>query len=82
MASDLKEDLAKGKPVFGVRNTVKKLKHSKLRKVYIASNCKEKESIARYCQMFGAEAVMLEETNAQIGVICKRPHLISVLSFE
>lgn len=80
--NDLKEDLKKGKPIYGTENTVKKIKLGKMKKIYVSSNCKDKQTLMLYAQQFGVEVVELEENNAQLGVICKRPHLISVLGFQ
>jgi ribosomal protein L30E len=79
---DLKEDLKKGKPIYGTENTIKKIKLGKMKKIYVASNCKDKQILISYAQQFGVDVVELEENNAQLGVICKRPHLISVLGFQ
>ncbi len=32
-------------------------------------------------KQFGTEVIELKETNAQLGVICKKPYSISALSF-
>lgn len=80
--NDLKEDLKKGKPIYGTENTIKKIKLGKMKKIYIVSNCKDKQTLIAYAQQFGVEVIELEENNAQLGVLCKRPHLISVLGFQ
>lgn len=80
--SDLKQDLQKEKPIYGLEETMKKIKHGKLKRVYMASNCNEKESLLRYGRQFNVEVIELKEDNSQLGVACKRPHTISVLSFE
>lgn len=80
--NDLKEDLKKGKPIYGTENTTKKIKLGKMKKIYVASNCKDKQTLVAYAKQFGVEVVELGENNAQLGVLCKRPHLISVLGFQ
>lgn len=80
--SDLREDLKKGKPIYGIKETMKRIKQGKLKRVYMASNCKEEESLLRYGKQFNIEVIKLKEDNSQLGVVCKRPHMISVLSFE
>lgn len=79
--TDLREEIKKGKPIYGLNNTVKKLKQGKLQKVYIASNCPDKKGVLDMGKQFGTEVVELKETNAQLGVICKKPYAISALSF-
>lgn len=79
--NDLREDLKKGKVIFGLQNTMKKLKKGEAKKVYISFNCPDKEGIMRQAKLTGVELIQLEETNNQLGVICKKPYAISVLCF-
>ncbi len=77
----LKQDLKKAKPYYGVDITLKKLRTGAVKKVYMASNCPEKDTIKRYASMTDTEVLELTENNVELGVICKRPHSVSVLSF-
>lgn len=79
---NLKQDLKKQKPHYGIDMTVKKLRNDAVKKIYIASNCPDKETIRRYATLHHAELIELSETNTDLGVVCKRPHAISVLSFS
>ena len=78
----LKQDLKKSTPFYGVEVTLKKLRKGELRKIYLSKNCKEKETILSLSKKTGIPVVELEENNAEVGVICKKPFAISTLCFE
>jgi ribosomal protein L30E len=79
---NIRDELKKGKPIYGVECAMKKMKTGKLKRIFISSNCPEKARLADYAKATNVEIVELEENNAQLGVLCKRPHAISVLAFE
>lgn len=80
---ELKEALKEKKLIIGTERTLKNLKMNNLKKVYIASNCKQevKEDIEHYCKLYSIPLVKLKENNEELGIICKKPFSISVLSF-
>ncbi|MBS3156310.1 ribosomal L7Ae/L30e/S12e/Gadd45 family protein [Candidatus Woesearchaeota archaeon] len=80
---DLREALKEGKIVVGTEKTLKKLKKGEVKNVYISSNCPEevRGDIEHYCKVFNAKLNKVKETNEELGVICKKPFSISVLSF-
>ncbi|MBU0930346.1 MAG: ribosomal L7Ae/L30e/S12e/Gadd45 family protein [Nanoarchaeota archaeon] len=80
---DLKKDLKTKKPIFGSDRVIKELKIGKLNKIYLASNCKDeiKADIKHYAKLSDIKVIELEETNEDLGVICKKPFNISVISF-
>ncbi len=79
---DLKKLVKTKKVVFGREETVKGLKLGKLGKVYMTVNCPEdlKADIAYYAELSGAEIVQLSIPNDELGTICRKPFVISVLS--
>lgn len=77
--SELKKALKEKNLVFGCKRTLKNLRLGKCKKVFLASNCPEK--IKEDIKSYDAEIVELKEPSAEIALICKRPHGISVLSF-
>lgn len=80
---ELRKDLKTKKPVFGAERAIKELKTGKLNKIYMASNCREdiKKDILHYSKLADVKVIELEETNEDLGVVCKRPFNISVISF-
>ncbi len=77
----LKQDLKKSKPFYGVEVTLKKLRAEKVSKIYLSNNCTASETIKRYATQNNVEVVELDVNNVEVGVVCKRPHSISVLCF-
>jgi len=73
---------AKGKAILGLDRTIKGLKLGRLEKVYLTSNCQKdmKEAIKYYAKLSKAKVVQLKIPNDELGIICKKPFAISVLS--
>ncbi len=80
---DLRDALKEKKVIIGTERTMKALKRGDAKNVYISSNCPEevKKDIKHYCKVFDAKLNEIKETNEELGVICKKPFSISVLSF-
>ncbi|MBL7054783.1 ribosomal L7Ae/L30e/S12e/Gadd45 family protein [Candidatus Woesearchaeota archaeon] len=80
--TELKKLLKENNPVIGTDKTIKSLKRGKISKVIITSNCPEKvqEDIEHYSGLAKAEVLKTKYPNDELGVICKKPFAISVLS--
>ncbi|MBS3143465.1 ribosomal L7Ae/L30e/S12e/Gadd45 family protein [Candidatus Woesearchaeota archaeon] len=82
---ELKEAIKENKGlIIGTQRTLKKLKMKEVKKVYASSNCPKEvlEDIEHYTKLYNIPLVKLEETNEELGIICKKPFHISVLSLE
>jgi len=82
---DLKEAIQKGKGlIIGTQRTLKKLKMNELKKVYVSSNCPKDvlEDIGHYTKLYSIPLIKLNESNEELGIICKKPFFISVLSLQ
>jgi large subunit ribosomal protein L30e len=68
--------------LIGMDKAIKNLKLGKIKKVYLSSNCSQEttESLKRYSSLSGAEVVYLKYPNDELGILCKKPFSISVLS--
>jgi len=68
--------------VIGTERTIKNLKLGKVEKVIISSNCSEKvlNDLNYYAGLSKAETIKISYPNDELGVICKKPYSISVLS--
>lgn len=80
---ELRAALKDSKVVFGTELTLKQLKKGKVKMVYASSNCPKNvlDDLRHYCKIFNAVLKELKETNEELGVICKKPFSVSVLSF-
>ena len=68
------------KLVIGTDRVMKLLKTGKISKVFVTVNCPDlvREDIARYAGLVKAEVVELDIANDEMGVVCKKPFLISI----
>ena len=81
-STDIKKLLKEKNVVIGTERTIKNLKLGKVEKLIISSNCAEKtaEDISYYAGLSKAETIKVNYSNEELGVICKKPFSISVLS--
>ena len=79
--TELRKHVQGSKFVMGTDVVMKHLKHSRLAKVFVASNCpdKMKGDIRHYCSVAGCELVELAVPNDELGVMCKKPFSIAVV---
>ena len=79
----LRQAAKKEKPILGVRETIRRLRAGSVRQVFLARNCPAatKATISHLAKLCEARIVEMEQPNDEIGVLLKRGHPISVLSF-
>lgn len=79
---DIKDLMTAGKLVLGSERLLKNLKNGTSDKIYLVSNAPARlvEDIEYYSKMSGSEVVRLDINNEELGVICRKPFLISVVS--
>ena len=79
---DLKEIIKSKKFNIGSEITLKKLKNNELKTIFIAKNCKPatKEDIEKYAKSTKVEIVLLDMTKDDLGMACKKPYEVSVIS--
>ena len=79
---DIKKALDAKKLVIGTDKTLKNLKFGKTAKVYISNNCPKTlhEDIKRASKIAKIEFNILNKSNEELGIVCKKPYSISVLS--
>lgn len=76
------DDIKNKKPIFGYDVTVKKIKNEKVSLVYAASNFPKKERLNVLAKTMGVKLIELKENSRELGILCKKPFPISVISFE
>ena len=81
-STEIKKLLKEKNLVIGTERTIKNLKLGKVDKVIITLNCPEKvqKDIKYYAGLGKAEVLKIKYPNEELGVICKKPFAISVLS--
>ena len=81
-STEIKKLLKSKSLVIGTENTLKNLKLGKIDRVIFSSNCPDKvaEDLGYYAGLSNVETVKVPYPNEELGVICKKPFSISVLS--
>lgn len=81
-SSEIKKIIKSRNFIIGTDKTIKGLKLGKIEKVIISSNCPKKvvNDINYYAELSNAETINVIYQNEELGVICKKPFSISVLS--
>ena len=81
-STEIKKLIKAKKLVVGTERTIKSLKLGRVEKVIISSNCAENvvDDLNYYASLNKTETVKVNYPNDELGVICKKPFSISVLS--
>lgn len=77
-------DIIKEKTLtIGTDKTIKNMKNGRTKGVFLAKDCKKEtvDEITHLAKISSIEIVKLEQTNKEIGILCKKPFSISVLSY-
>ncbi len=86
--NNYKDEIAKAllekKAVLGAKITLKLLRKHQLTKIYLAANAASvyEEDIRYYAQISGVTVEKLPLTAEEMGILCKKPFFISVLSIS
>ena len=78
---EIKESLEKGNIVVGLKQNLQRIKQNKISKIFVCNNCPEnaKADLERYSKMGGVKLELLNKSNEDLGVLCKKPYSILVL---
>lgn len=81
---EIKKMLKSGNLIIGAERTVKALRNDELTKIFLASNAKESlvKDIEHYAAIAKVEVEKLTIPNDDLGVICKKPFLISCIGLK
>jgi len=81
-STDIKKLVKEKKVIIGIERTIKNLKLGRIDKVIMSSNCAKNtlEDIGYYAGLNSTETVKVSYSNEELGVICKKPFSISVIS--
>ena len=80
--TDIRKIVELGKATIGTQRTLKEIKKGTVAKVFVTANCPDrlKAMIAKLQEVGKFEVEQLKETNEDLGIVCKKPFKISVLS--
>ena len=68
--------------IIGKERTIKNIRIGKIDRVFLANNCAKDvvEDITYYAKLAKSTVIKLNHNNEDLGIICKKPFSISVLS--
>lgn len=77
----LKSQLLSGKVVVGMDCVMKNLKSGVLKRIFIASNCRQdvREDLHHYAKLQDVEVVDVDLSNEELGILCKKNFMVSVV---
>lgn len=80
---EVKKVVKEKKLYYGADITIKMLKTGKVAEVFVASNCPEwiKKDLRHFCGIANVKLNELEETNEELGNICRKPFSVSVMCY-
>ena len=80
--TDIRKIVEQGKATIGTQKTIKEIKKGTVAKVFMTANCPEgiKSLVSKLQKTGKFEVEQLHETNEELGIVCKKPFKISVLS--
>lgn len=81
-ATEIKKLLKERETIIGADRTLKALKLGNVETVIVTSNCdpKVKKDIDYCADLSKSEVIKIKHLNDELGIICKKPFAISVLS--
>jgi len=79
---EITKHLKLGNLIIGTKQTIKSLRKGTLAKIFLANNCPESiaEDIEHYAALVNLEVQKLDIACDELGAVCKKPFLISVIS--
>ena len=84
IVDEIRKLLSEGKLLVGTKSVKKALNANKVSKIFVSSNAPAlvKSEVNHLAKIGGIEVVHLEETNAAVGVICRKPFSVSLLGVK
>lgn len=80
---EVKKIVKEKKLYYGADITIRMLKTGKVNEVFVASNCLDriKRDLRHFCGIANVKLNELEETNEELGSICRKPFSVSVMCY-
>jgi large subunit ribosomal protein L30e len=81
---EIKKMLKSTNLIIGAGKTLKALRNNELTKIFLASNSPETlvKDIEHYASLANVEVEKLEIPNDELGVVCKKPFLITCIGMK
>jgi large subunit ribosomal protein L30e len=78
---DIRKQLGSKNMLLGEREVMKAILTGKIKKVYLAKNCKEtmRRDIMRAQEIAKFDVITLDLVNEEVGTLCKKPFSVAVI---
>lgn len=82
--TDLKKILASKNKILGRNRVIAALRQGKLSDVLLAKNCPVgfRRDIESLASIGSAKVIVLEHTNEELGIMCKKPFAVSAIGVK
>jgi len=82
-SNNLKKAIKEKTLIIGTDMTLKAIKSGKAKEIFVSVNCPEelKRKVKKYGEISGVAITELEETNEEIGALCKKPFSINLCCY-
>ncbi|RLE63895.1 MAG: 50S ribosomal protein L30e [Thermoprotei archaeon] len=79
---ELQTAMRTGKVIIGFEETMKIIRMGKAKLVIMAANAPDeiREEVERYCKLADIPLYVFQGTSLDLGAICRKPFMVSVLS--
>jgi large subunit ribosomal protein L30e len=80
---ELKDKVHEGTAIVGMDRVMKELKKGNLKKIFLASNCREdvRGDVTYYAGLQSVEIEEVKATNEELGILCKKNFFVSIVGF-
>ena len=82
--AEIKKGIEEDKAIIGANNAIKSITNGKISKIFITRNCPESviNDIEHFKNIASFNMKKLKQSNTELGVICKKPYVISVIALK
>ncbi len=84
VSKEIKQLMKTERIIFGTERTLKALRSAQIEKVILSANApaQAKSDIMQYAKLQSVEVIEAMQPNDELGVLCKKPFSVSVLSVK
>jgi len=79
---ELRTAMRTGKVIIGYKETMKTIRTGKAKLVIMAANAPDgiRDEVERYCKLANIPLYVFQGTSLDLGAMCRKPFMVSVLS--
>lgn len=84
MNEEIRKAMSNKKLIIGRDRVLKALRAKELTKIVLSKNCEERlqETIEKFASLASIEVVIVDMSNKELGIVCKKPFFVSTLGLK